>query len=344
MRDLHSVLGEAGGRSGKSGDPERGDHHDRIYDDRQGGGQGRRHGGFRIGEYPGAVGVHAEELVVKNVENVLFERIVEHLTQPRDGGRGVAPAVRVKPAKSSMKAASKTINEYFRNQGWTDELPIIPPTVARVDAFLKHTDRAPDEPIAVLPQANLVATPCNIAANGVMAGCSPECMPVLIAPVEAIADNTYNLANIGTTWGVLPYCSSTGPRSRRWASRAARTDFERRQSVDRARARLDRQKHRGLQARPQLHGHVRLSAEFHARRKRRRESVGAVPRRARFQERRQHRDRVRERDVGLGAGDLRHARQDRGRDRTRIHGARAHQEAVPRAVGGSAVPKDSATW
>ena len=47
----------------------------------------------RIGEYPGAVGVHAEELVVKNVENVLFERIVEHLTKPRDGGRGVAPAV-----------------------------------------------------------------------------------------------------------------------------------------------------------------------------------------------------------------------------------------------------------
>ena len=37
---------------------------------------------LRIGEYPGAVGVHPEELVVKNVENVLFDRIVDHLTKP----------------------------------------------------------------------------------------------------------------------------------------------------------------------------------------------------------------------------------------------------------------------
>jgi len=165
----------------------------------------------RIGEYPGAVGVHAEELVVKNVENVLFDRIVEHLTKPRDGGRGVAPAVSRKASEIIYEGSFEDVNEYFRNQGWTDELPIIPPTVARVAAFLKHTDRAPDEPIAVLPQANLVATPRNIAANGVMAGCSPECMPLLIALVEAIADNTYNLANIGTTWGVFPYLLVNGP-------------------------------------------------------------------------------------------------------------------------------------
>ena len=37
---------------------------------------------LRIAEYPGAVGVHAEELVVRNVENVLFERIVDNLTRP----------------------------------------------------------------------------------------------------------------------------------------------------------------------------------------------------------------------------------------------------------------------
>ncbi|HWP89934.1 MAG TPA: hypothetical protein VNM70_18785, partial [Burkholderiales bacterium] len=86
----------------------------------------------RIGEYPGAVGVHAEELVVKNVENVLFERIVDHLTKPRDGGRGVAPAVSRKASEIIYEGSFEDVNEYFRNQGWTDELPIIPPTVARV--------------------------------------------------------------------------------------------------------------------------------------------------------------------------------------------------------------------
>ena len=94
---------------------------------------------------------------------------------------------------------------HFRAQQWTDELPVIPPTRERVEAFLKYTTRKPFERIAVLPQANLEAVPWNIAVNAVMAGCSPECMPLLIAAVEALADNEYNLSNIGTTWGVLPF-------------------------------------------------------------------------------------------------------------------------------------------
>jgi hypothetical protein len=94
-------------------------------------------------------------------------------------------------------------------------LPIVPPTIEKVEAFLKFTDRAPDQCIAVLPQANLQAVPWNIAANAVMAGCRPDTMPLLIAAVEAIADNTYNLNNIGTTWGVLPFLLINGPAAQR---------------------------------------------------------------------------------------------------------------------------------
>ena len=90
-------------------------------------------------------------------------------------------------------------------------MPIVPPTRERVAAFLTHTQRTADEAIAVLPQANLVATPRNIAANAVMAGCKPEMMPALIAAVEAIADNDYNLNNIGSTWGVSPFLLVNGP-------------------------------------------------------------------------------------------------------------------------------------
>lgn len=171
--------------------------------------------GLRVAEYPGAVGVHPEALVEKNVENVLFDRIVSELTQPRAGeSREGLGSVR-RAGDIVFEGDFDEVNEYFKAQSWSDELPIVPPTLARVEAFLKHTTRRPDEQIAVLPQANLSAVPLNIAANAVMAGCRPEHMPVLIAAVEAIADNAYNLANIGSTWGVLPFLLVNGPDAKR---------------------------------------------------------------------------------------------------------------------------------
>ncbi len=174
--------------------------------------------GLRIAEYPGAVGVHEEALVRKNVENVLFSQIVNALTAPV--ARFTSPASPAnREVSSEVDDAAKIIfegdfdavNAYFRSQGWTDELPIIPPTLTRVNAFLKHTSIEPHHRIAVLAQANLGAVVWNIAANGVMAGCEPSVMPLLIAAVEAIAENEYNLSNIGSTWGVLPYLLINGP-------------------------------------------------------------------------------------------------------------------------------------
>lgn len=166
---------------------------------------------LRIAEYPGAVGVHPEHLVRKNVTEVLFDRIVDGLT----GAHGPATEA---PAASGRKADeivfrgdADAVQEFFRAQRWTDGLPIVPPTPERIHEFLKHTPRNPHETIAVLPQANLAATPWNVAANAVMAGCRPEHMPILIAAVEAIGDERYNLNNIGTTWGVVPYLLVNGP-------------------------------------------------------------------------------------------------------------------------------------
>ena len=171
--------------------------------------------GLRIGEYPGAVGVHPDELVVKNVEEILFGRIVDGLTKPIEGEVSASSVSSRRADDVIYEGSFEEVNAYFRSQQWTDELPIIPPTQERVEAFLKHTDRRSDETIAVLPQANLAATPRNIAANAVMAGCSPDCMPLLIAAVEAIADNDYNLNNIGSTWGVLPFLLVNGPAIRK---------------------------------------------------------------------------------------------------------------------------------
>ncbi|HET7597804.1 MAG TPA: hypothetical protein VFK15_12805, partial [Burkholderiales bacterium] len=166
---------------------------------------------LRIAEYPGAVGVHPEALVVKNVTEVLFDRIVDGLTRPvRTAERDASASSRDADA-FECEGTFEEINERFREREWTDQLPIVPPTRERVEAFLRGTRRSPDDTIAVLPQANLRATPRNISANAVMAGCRPDAMPLLIAAVEAIADNTYNLNNIGSTWGVLPFLLVNGP-------------------------------------------------------------------------------------------------------------------------------------
>jgi hypothetical protein len=165
---------------------------------------------LRIAEYPGAVGVHHHDLVRKNVEEVLFDRIVDGLTKASETGEAAAGPSR-KPDEIAFRGSDDEVQEFFRQQRWTDGLPIIAPTRERVEAFLKQTNRRADETIAILPQANLAATPWNIAANAVMAGCRPEHMPILIAAVEAIGDEHYNLNNIGTTWGVLPYLLVNGP-------------------------------------------------------------------------------------------------------------------------------------
>lgn len=171
--------------------------------------------GLRVAEYPGAVGVHPEALVEQNVEGVLFDRIVSALTKPGPGESEDAVAVAKRANDIVFEGTFDEIDAYFKRQLWSDELPIVPPTLERVEAFLKHTKRAADEQIAVLPQANLAAVPWNIAANAVMAGCRPEHMPVLIAAVEAIADDTYNLNNIGSTWGVLPFLLVNGPAAKK---------------------------------------------------------------------------------------------------------------------------------
>ncbi|MFB3887449.1 MAG: hypothetical protein ACE144_19700 [Thermodesulfobacteriota bacterium] len=91
------------------------------------------------------------------------------------------------------------INSLFYERGWTDGLPIIPPTENQVRKMLKGTDLAPEEVVAVLDPMKGQATVSKIAANAVMAGCRPEYMPILIAAVQIVADPAFNLLGVATT-------------------------------------------------------------------------------------------------------------------------------------------------
>lgn len=91
------------------------------------------------------------------------------------------------------------INLDFYQKGFTDGLPIIPPTPERVERFYEYSARDPSEVIAVLPPRNGKASIEKIAINAVMAGCPPQLMPFLEHVIMAIADEKFNLAALNAT-------------------------------------------------------------------------------------------------------------------------------------------------
>ena len=100
---------------------------------------------------------------------------------------------------------------YYR-RGWTDGLPILPPTLDRVDAMLRACSRRRNESLGELDPLKGVATVERVAANAVMAGCAPEHFPVVLAAVEALADPAFNLRGVQTTdENVAPLILLSGP-------------------------------------------------------------------------------------------------------------------------------------
>jgi len=93
------------------------------------------------------------------------------------------------------------VNAFFEEKGWTDGLPIIPPTEERVGQMLAAVNRNPQDVIGVVPPRWAPATVEKIAINAVMAGCLPQYMPVLIGASEALADPRLNLYALQATTG-----------------------------------------------------------------------------------------------------------------------------------------------
>src|SRR5919109_694135 len=93
------------------------------------------------------------------------------------------------------------VNAFFEQKGWSDGLPIVPPTEERVEQMLGALRRDPQEVIGVVPPRWAPATVEKIAINAVMAGCLPQYMALLIAAVEALTDPKLNLYALQATTG-----------------------------------------------------------------------------------------------------------------------------------------------
>lgn len=91
------------------------------------------------------------------------------------------------------------INKIFYERGWTDGLPIIPPTKERVEAMLNGSDYSGDFVVTELAPLNGEATIEKIAVNAVMAGCEPKHMPVLIAALEVVSGEDFDLRGWSST-------------------------------------------------------------------------------------------------------------------------------------------------
>ncbi len=101
------------------------------------------------------------------------------------------------------RAASDPLEaiEYCYQEGWTDGLPVVPPTETRVAAFLAYLGRDREEVLGGVPERRRSVTVEQVVANAVMAGCLPEYGPVVVAAVEAMFQPEFNLVGPSASMG-----------------------------------------------------------------------------------------------------------------------------------------------
>jgi hypothetical protein len=103
-------------------------------------------------------------------------------------------------------------NELFQKNGWTDGLPIVPPTAELVLRFLAAVTLAPGDVVGVEPVRRRRITAEKVAIAAVMAGCLPEYMPVVLALVRAVCEPEYGLHGCtASTGGSAPFVVVNGP-------------------------------------------------------------------------------------------------------------------------------------
>jgi len=146
--------------------------------------------------------------------------------QPGCGSKSVEPGMpeRLIARFGDAKLQSRLIDvsplddpmEVCFDRGWSDGLPVVPPTDERVIRMLAGTDRKPDEVVGLMPPNLAECTVEKVAINAVMAGCKPEYMPMVLSVVEAALIPEFTLHGLlCTTYFSGPVVIANGPMTRR---------------------------------------------------------------------------------------------------------------------------------
>lgn len=176
---------------------------------------GRGHGldDMKLGVLVGHVDAQSTDLMTKNFIDVTLQEVISGLT---DSAATTAVAHNGELAALDV-AASGSIDEVtqiFVQRGWSDGLPFLPPTQARVEAFLDVTGHDPWKTVGIAASSGRDMTVWSIAVNAVMAGCQPEQFPVLLAAAEILADPHYGSEHSGNTTGADALMILNGPCGR----------------------------------------------------------------------------------------------------------------------------------
>ena len=135
--------------------------------------------------------VACESTVQSEIEEGIaaaMKNIIDALTRPLTSEEKSPKPQTGKTQRVAFKGSLQQVNQFYYSKGWTDGLPIIPPTEEAVAEMLTGTDLPPNHVVATLIPRKGKATVEKIAINAVMAGALPTYMPVLLAAVQSLAD------------------------------------------------------------------------------------------------------------------------------------------------------------
>lgn len=128
------------------------------------------------------------DTIVCPAVNGCIDKLIDEMTRPLTEDERQPIYKDNSSAHYHFEGTVEDINRIFYKHGWTDGSPIIPPTEEAVEEMLRGTDLPRDYVVANLPPMFGKATIEKIAINGVMAGCLPTYMPILIAIVRGMVD------------------------------------------------------------------------------------------------------------------------------------------------------------
>jgi hypothetical protein len=160
----------------------------------------------------------SESTVAPEIEaaiGAVFGNVIEALTKPLTAEEK-SPKRREpeNPPRIIFKGSLEEVNRFFYQRGWTDGLPVIPPTEAAVAEMLTGTDLPADHLVEKLEPRLGKATVERIAINAVMAGCLPTYMPLLIAGTQALMANSGPGMMAASTGSWAPFWLINGPAGR----------------------------------------------------------------------------------------------------------------------------------
>ena len=119
---------------------------------------------LRVAEYPGAFASHTREELLANTRKVLWPQVKAGLMGGKDIQQATTESQESK-AESQLSGSFSEIQRIFLDSGWTDGLPIVPPTEKAVAEFLRFTDLPPDNSLGTIPPAQRGVTVRHVAAN-----------------------------------------------------------------------------------------------------------------------------------------------------------------------------------